>query len=143
MKHPLPTKEFFSIYKKVTRLCVEIIIKTSKGVLLSKRAIQPAKGRWHFPGGTVYFGETLKRAVQRIALQETGLHVSVKKLLGTIEAYKRDGFGWPISIAFLVTPRGGTLKGDWQTTELRFFKKIPKGTVKRHAEFLRKTNLIR
>jgi len=61
--HPLSQKEFDDIYSKVPRLTVEVIVKNrAGGILLTKRAIEPCKGQWHLPGGTVRFGESLLEA---------------------------------------------------------------------------------
>ncbi|MBI2057057.1 NUDIX hydrolase [Candidatus Pacearchaeota archaeon] len=68
-------KKFSWIYSQVPRLCVEVILKTKDGVLLTKRLIPPSKGRWHFPGSGVLFGETLKQAVKRTAKEEINLNV--------------------------------------------------------------------
>lgn len=142
-KPPLTDKEFSLIYKKVPRLCVEAIIKTPDGVLLSKRAITPGKGLWHFTGGTVRFGETLEQAVQRIAKEETGLETKIIRNLGFIEKYnKKYALGWPVSFCFLLKPTRGILHGDWQTSELRFFKKRPKPIVKEQGAFLKNHKLI-
>lgn len=142
-KLPLTNKEFSWIYKRVTRLCVEGIITTRDGVLLSKRAIAPSKGLWHFTGGTVRFGETLEQAVKRIAKEETGFETKIIRHLGFIEQYnKKYTFGWPVSVCFLLKPTGGRLHGDWQTSELRFFKKRPKPIVKEQADFLMEHKLI-
>jgi len=63
----LPLKEFKTIYSKVPRLCVDLVIRNKQGTLLTKRDIPPDLGWWHFPGGTVLIGETLENTVQRVA----------------------------------------------------------------------------
>ncbi|MFH0805336.1 MAG: NUDIX domain-containing protein, partial [Patescibacteria group bacterium] len=65
----LPFSEFKSIYSRVPRLCVEIMVKTNNGVLLLKRNIDPEKGKWHLPGGTVLKGERLEDTVKRVAME--------------------------------------------------------------------------
>jgi ADP-ribose pyrophosphatase YjhB (NUDIX family) len=42
-------------------------------VLLLKRKNEPAKGKWWFPGGRVYRGETRKEAAQRKLREECSL----------------------------------------------------------------------
>ena len=64
-KHPLSQKELWEIYKKVPRLTVETIFHSNGGVFLTLRNIDPCKGLWHSPGGTVRFGERLTEAVAR------------------------------------------------------------------------------
>lgn len=137
----ITSREFQTIYKKVPRLCVEVIVKDRRGILLSKRKILPWRGWWHLPGGTVRFGETLRQAVRRIAREETGLNVAIKKILRPIEFLESDeGPIHVVSLGCLVEVRGGRLRGNWQSEELNFFKKIPPHTIRQQAKFLR--NLV-
>ena len=53
MAKKISTKLFYKIYSLVPRLCVDIIVKDKRGVVLSKRDIPPCKGMWHIPGGTI------------------------------------------------------------------------------------------
>ena len=59
---PFSSEEFRSIYSKVPRLCVEVIIKTSGGIVLSLRKLPSWHGKWHIPGGTVYYKEKVADA---------------------------------------------------------------------------------
>jgi len=134
-KFKLTQKEFDEIYSKVTRLCVELIIKTKKRILLTKRKIAPDRGKWHLPGGTVFFEESLKNTVKRVAKQELGLKVQPIKILGYIE-FLRKGYH-PVSIVFLIKANSGRIKLDYQASDFIFTKKIPKNTVKEHKKFLK------
>ncbi len=138
----LPFEEFKAIYAKVPRLCIDLIIKTKDGIVLSKRSIPPAKGKWHFPGGTVLFGEKITDTINRVSQEETGLKLKVQKIIGTIE-YKSDSvFGHTISISYLVKPISGKLRGSKQGKEITYFKSIPKNTLKEQKGFLLKNNLL-
>ncbi|MBL4657213.1 MAG: NUDIX domain-containing protein [Flavobacteriales bacterium] len=54
--------------------CVDLlIINASKEILLVKRANEPAKGQWWFPGGRVLHGESRKKAVLRKLGEECGI----------------------------------------------------------------------
>jgi ADP-ribose pyrophosphatase YjhB (NUDIX family) len=53
--------------------------------VLSKRNIEPEKGKWHFPGGTILLDEKLSNTINHIAKEETGLKLEVIKILDTIE----------------------------------------------------------
>ncbi len=50
-----------------------------------KRSRPPALAEWSIPGGLVHVGETLKAAVAREALEETGLTVHVVALVELLE----------------------------------------------------------
>jgi len=130
--------EFKSIYSKVPRLTVEVLIKTPKGIALTKRDIEPCKGMWHTPGGTVLKGEKLEETVKRVAESETGLKVKVVKFLGVAEYDFKKYFSQPIGLIFLTKVIGGKMKTDKQASEIDIFRKIPKNTIKDHALFIRK-----
>ncbi len=144
VKKPLSYDKFKEIYSTVPRLCVEVIVKTDEGIILTLRDIEPYKGLWHIPGGTVFFGETLHGAAKRIAKEELGIEIKVGKLLGYIEypdEHIYRGFGWPIGIAFLVHLAGGTLRGGEQGKDVKAFKVIPQDTIPDQKMFLKKYKL--
>lgn len=139
MNYPLTEEEFRAIYAKVPRLCVDLIIKEDHKVLLTKRKIDPYKGLWHLPGGTVYFGETIEQTVKRVALEELGLQVKIVSFLGFLEfsdEYKNDWHGWPFSLDFEVEIIEGDIKNSHQSDDFNFFEKIPANTVATHQKFL-------
>lgn len=55
-------------------------------VLLVRRAREPARGIYTFPGGRVEFGENLHEAVAREIREETGLTIAIVGLVGYREA---------------------------------------------------------
>ena len=138
MPKRLPSEEFNRIYSKVPRLCVDIVVKSSEGILLTKRAIPPSIGYWHIPGGTIMHGETLEQAVKRVAEKELGVDVKIIKILGATEflSDKTTIMGHAVSIPHLVKVISGKIKLDNQASEYRFFKKIPGKTIPEHKKFL-------
>ena len=54
------------------------------GIVLLKRSIEPAVGKWVFPGGFVDRGETVTAAAVRETLEEVNLKVS---LTGILDVY--------------------------------------------------------
>jgi len=113
----LSRKEFYDIYTRVPRLCVDCLIydKYDDGkVFLTKRCIQPNIGYWHIPGGTVLMGESVPQAVQRIALEETGFIVSIGELIGYIEYRDYDIGRQSISMVFICRKEGGDFRGSEQ-----------------------------
>lgn len=139
----LPFEEFKRIYQKVPRLAVDVTIKSPKGVLLLKRSIEPYKGMWHIPGGTVFFGEKLNNAVKRVAKEEVGISVKILKMLGTIEySIITEGGRHTITIVFLVKPAGGKILVGEQGEEASFFKTVPQNTIQEQAKFLKENDLM-
>ncbi len=145
MKQPLTAEEFRDIYSKVPRLNVEVCIKTERGLVLTKRSIEPWKNYWHIPGGTVYMGETLDDAVRRVALYETGVKVAVGKLLGAIVypgIHGQNSFGWPIGIAFLASIASGRLQGSDMGEEIVEFAQLPENIISEQKTFINEHRLL-
>lgn len=141
MSKRLPEKEFKRIFARVPRLCVDLVIQTPAGVILSKRDIEPWKGYWHLAGGSVYFGESLETAAKRTAKEELGIKISVKKMLGYaefLEEIKMVG-RHSVSVVLLCTTTAKKISGSWQGTEVKFFKTLPKPIIPAHKKIL---NLI-
>ena len=138
MKQPLTRKEFFAIYKKVPRLTVDAVIKSKDGIVLVKRDIEPGKGKWHLPGGSVFYGEKLEAAVKRKAFEETGLRVKVKKFLLVHEIPFRHVRRHDVTLVYLAQPTGGNLRAGKGNRDARFFKKLPRNIGFGHENVLRK-----
>lgn len=139
--HPFTIEEFKSIYSRVPRLCVDLIIKNEKGILLTKRMANGWLGQWHLPGGTVYLGESIENAIQRVSSEELGLSLHVTKLLGYIEypsETKERGYGYSISLAFLCQSTSKNIQLDDQVSEYNFFSTLPDNLMAEQHHFLSK-----
>ena len=136
--HPLTEQEFHDIYSRVPRLTVEILLLSDDGVYLTMRNIEPCKGLWHLPGGTVRFGEPLTEAVKRIALRELGITVTDTELVGYIEypSHYLKGLDSPVGIAFRVTGFTGKIKHNDEAKESGWFKQLPKNTHQEQIDFI-------
>lgn len=144
-KKPLTKKEFQEIYSKVPRLTVELIVKTSRGIILTKRSIPPYIGNWHIPGGTVCYKERLEDAVARVAKEELGIEVEIKKFVDFIyypNLIRDFGWGWPVGAAFLVNIKKGKPKGSEQGEEIGYFNKLPQKIVPSQGDFLLEQDLV-
>ena len=71
-------------------------------ILLVRRAREPSKGVYTFPGGRVEFGESLMEALAREVREETGLMIEVIGLAGFREALpaKTGGHGHFVILPF-------------------------------------------
>jgi ADP-ribose pyrophosphatase YjhB (NUDIX family) len=138
--HPFSRAEFDSIFNRVPRLTVEILARNAGGILLTERAIEPCKGMWHIPGGTVRIRETLADAVIRVAKDELNLDVKPGEFLGYMEYPKlsASGYsGWPVGLVFEADIIGGEPKGGEQGRKIGYFTEIPENMVPDQADFLR------
>lgn len=136
--YPLTQEEFTAIYTKVPRLTVEIIVKSDRGVLLTKRAIYPAEGYWHIPGGTVRYNESIRDAVTRVAKDEVGLAINKYEIIGMIEYPSLDkiNYGDPRGLAILVTDFSGEVAIDEEASEYGWFTTVPEKILQHQDDFL-------
>src|SRR5436190_15474333 len=92
---------------------VGAIIVENDRVLLVRRGHEPLKGEWSLPGGAVEVGETLRAAVVREVLEETGLDVDVGPVVEVLDRIRLDPDGRArdhyVLIDYLCRPIGGTL----------------------------------
>lgn len=143
----LPKEEFDKIYRCVPRTCAEIVVDTPQGIVMTKRLIHPYIGMWHIPGGTIYIGEKFEDAVNRVAADELGIDVYIKKMIGVIEYPKmyEDRPGHGIGIVFLCEPKSKEQKFrcSYQGEEINIFKTIPDNTVPEQKIFLDKLKIER
>ena len=100
-------------------LTVDIIILVKDKIVLIKRLNPPYQGTWALPGGFVDIGETVEEAAIREALEETGLDVELKEMVGVFSDPGRDPRGHTVTICFTSLGRGTlTASSDAQDAEL-------------------------
>ena len=63
------------------KVAVGTIVSLEGGILLIKRAIEPAYGKWVFPGGFVDRGESVEEAAVRETREESHVDVRISRLL--------------------------------------------------------------
>jgi 8-oxo-dGTP diphosphatase len=69
-----------------------VVIKDGK-VLLVKRGIEPNKGFWAIPGGSLNLGETLQEGAEREIMEETGITIKARDPVYSFDFFERDGDG--------------------------------------------------
>jgi 8-oxo-dGTP diphosphatase len=112
-------------YPDVPLVGVGAIIIEDDRVVLVKRAHPPLLGEWSIPGGVLEVGETLRQAVVREALEETGLRVETAELLGVFDRILHDTEGRTlyhyVLIDFLCRRIAGEPKAAGDAAEARWF----------------------
>lgn len=69
------------------------IVRRGDRFLLVRRAREPNKGRWGFPGGVQELGETVVDGARRELAEETGLLAGDGRAITTLDAIDRDESG--------------------------------------------------
>jgi len=114
---------------------VDIIIEVEGGIVLIERK-NPPHG-WAIPGGFVDYGETVEAAAVREAKEETGLTVTLIRLLGVYSDPDRDPRSHTISTVFVAAAEGMPVADD-DAADASVFKKetLPENIVFDHREIL-------
>lgn len=106
---------------------VGAIIIEGNRVVLVKRGHAPLLGKWSIPGGVLEVGETLRMAVVREVLEETGLAIEPGELLGVFERVVPDEHGRMryhyVLIDFLCRRVAGELVAADDAEEARWFRR--------------------
>ena len=87
------------------------------GVVLLRRGIEPAMGKWVFPGGYVDRGESTIEAAVRETREESHLEVATRSLLGVYSYPKSPN----VIIVYVADVVGGTLAAGDESTEAGTF----------------------
>lgn len=116
-----------------------VIFDDAGRVLLMRRADNQ---RWGIPGGRAEIGESIAQTVIREVFEETGLRVSVKRLIGvysdptrySIAAYPNGELVQFVNVCFECAIEGGALTGSHEGRALRFFdpRQLPDDTLPAH-----------
>ncbi|MEM7537903.1 MAG: NUDIX domain-containing protein [Chloroflexota bacterium] len=86
-----PQCEFTQFYDP--KVSVIGLITHNDKLLLTQRAVDPAKGQWALPGGYMDAGEMPKDALQRELLEEVGLHIQIVALHDIYPMIKPEAHG--------------------------------------------------
>jgi len=102
--------------------CVGAVITDGNGrLLLVRRGHAPGAGLWSLPGGRVEPGESDHAALMRELREETGLLVSVGRLVGTVRLPAGGGDEYEVR-DYLVTVTGGSLAAGDDAAAVRWVR---------------------
>lgn len=135
----IPFEEFKIIFSRVLRVTIEIVLIKESGVVLTLRDIDPYKGFWHTPGGTLFYKEKVEDAVKRIARDELGVEVEIDNFLGFWEMpewTQLNGFSHAVGLVHQVRLVAGDLNVHGQASKVDVFKKLPQNMIREQKEFL-------
>lgn len=109
----------YSIFNNPVGATEAIIIRSGKALML-RRAKEPRRGYWDFPGGFIDGFETPEQGVIREVREETGLMYKPKRLIGV---YVNTQYAWhgqrvPIIVVSYLGSASGRLKRTNEASEL-------------------------
>lgn len=121
------------------RPSVSAVIFDRRGRLLLQQ--RSDGGQWGLPGGSMEIGESVTDAVRREVHEETGLVVSVRRLIGVYSRPERqvvrypDGNVWhSVNVCFECVARGGQLQTCDETLALEYVppRRLPAALLSSH-----------
>ncbi len=77
-------------YPDRPRVGVGAIVIHAGRVLLVQRGIDPSRGLWAIPGGSLELGETIQAGAEREILEETGIVIRAGEPVFTFDFFERD-----------------------------------------------------
>lgn len=104
------------------KVATAVVVEAEGGIVLGRRAIDPARGEWCLPGGFVNDDEGPLDAAARECMEEIGAAIQVKGLIGVYHIAKREA---PSMIAIGYHARvvhGEKLAPGREMLELQVFK---------------------
>jgi ADP-ribose pyrophosphatase YjhB (NUDIX family) len=115
-----------------------VLIETTAGLILGRRAIEPGYGLWGFPGGYVNEDEHPAVAAARECAEEIGVRVKIESLFGVHHVIRGDGRGLVV-IAYRASLEDGEQPvAGHETLEIGHFAPdaSPELAFKTHQEVL-------
>ena len=97
-----------------------LVPNQGKQLLLVKRAVEPAKGRWCLPGGFIEIDESIEEAVLRELKEETGIEGEIERLVDFF-SQRSPLYGALLIFGYRVTILGGELQAGDDAQEASFF----------------------
>ncbi len=100
-----------------------IVFDAARRLLVIHRGTPPALGRWSVPGGRCRPGEASADACVREVREETGVTVSVTRLVGRVERARPAGGSYVID-DFLCTAVGGVVRAGDDAADARWVTRV-------------------
>jgi len=109
------------LYENPLPAVAALVEEEDNKLLMVKRSVEPAQGKWALPGGFIETDEELEEAASRELKEETGLKGRVKELVGV--SYQLSQF-WGksiIVIGYWIETFDGVLKPGDDASDVKYF----------------------
>src|SRR3989338_4812829 len=107
------------------KACTSVVLQNSAGkYLFVKRAVEPKKGYWDFPGGFAEEGEDFEECSRREVKEELGIEIGDLQYLATHkDHYDHLGVSYgTIGVSYLASfPEGAKLQPADDVSDYKFF----------------------
>lgn len=115
-----------------------ILTRNHTDLLLARRANEPCRGEWAFPGGFIEMDETTEQALTREMQEETGVHIREPRLIG-VSTQQSQYYGAVTVLGYAVQEWDGTFEPNSDVAELQFFPdgELPPLPFTAHNELLK------
>ena len=121
----IPRATYERIVECMPIVSVEALIVSEGMLLFLRRKNEPAKGEWWFPGGRILKGESLKKALYREIIEETGLELISSEFVGVYSRVFPERHD--ITIAYLCKCKEGIVRLNEEHSKYAFFSENPDG----------------
>lgn len=112
------------LYPDRPLVAVSAAVLSQGRILLVKRGVEPARGKWSLPGGGVELGETVRAAVVREIREECSIEIEPGPVLEVYDSIVLDNSGsicyHHVIICFRSTWRRGILQAGSDVDEARW-----------------------
>lgn len=113
-----------------------IVVNEKNEILLTRRAVEPAKGEWCLPGGFMELAETPEKSALRELEEETGIIAKEEdlKMLGVF-SFSSKTKGGILMISYFVEKWDGKISPGSDVSEATFFPshKLPQLAFPSHS----------
>ncbi len=110
------------IYFADPKVAAAVLVEQDGGVLLVRRAVDPARGLWTLPAGFVDAGEDPALAAERECLEETGLVVKITGLKDVLFGQEHPG-GAHILLVYSARYISGELSAHDDVDQAAYFQR--------------------
>ena len=143
----IPDEDWATIVRSVPIPSVDLVAVTDEGVVLAKRTNEPVSGEWFVPGGRIQKGESIAKAVHRVACEELGVKITIQERLGAFDHFYdvADVGGTDkhyVAHGFVVVPEASTFELDDQHADVRTFATMPDDLHKHVAAYLEAADAV-
>ncbi|HLX38437.1 MAG TPA: NUDIX hydrolase [Candidatus Binataceae bacterium] len=108
------------VYFLNPKLVAGCLIIEGERTLLIRRGMEPARGKWTYPGGYVDLGETPERCAIRETHEEIGMTIASPELLG-VYADRAEKAPSIIVVTYVAKPGPEAPTVTDEATEIRYF----------------------